>query len=296
MTIRNAIPALAVALAFALTSSRARAQQPANAPAPALEDAQIHDLIRRASERDLENDKQARDYTYIEREEERKLDGKGQVKSAESKTHEIMELYGEPVERLIAKDDQPLSGKEAAKEEDRIQKLMEKRKNESDDERKKREAKEEKDREQAREFVKEINDAYNFHFAGMESLEDRDAYVIDAEPRPGYEPHSKDAKFLPHFRFRVWIDKADEEWVKLDATCIDTVAIGWFIARIHPGSHILIQQTRVNDEVWLPRSIALKLDLRVLFKGLNLEEDVSYRDYRKFRVATKITPAGEDPH
>jgi hypothetical protein len=28
-------------------------------------------------------------------------------------------------------------------------------------------------------------------------LNGRDTYVIDADPRPGYEPHSKDAKFLP---------------------------------------------------------------------------------------------------
>ncbi len=274
------------------------------APAPAssaettLSEDQIHDLIRRAAERDLENDKQQANYTYVEREEEKKLDGNAQVKSTESRTHEVMELYGEQVERLVAKDDKPLSDKEAAKEDERIQKLMDKRKNESDDERRKRLGKEEKEREQGREFVKEINDAYNFHLAGTESLEGREAYVIDAEPRPGYEPHSKEAKFLPKFRFRVWIDKADEEWVKLDATCIDTVAIGWFIARVHAGSRILVEQTRVNDEVWLPKSVALKLDARVLFKGVDIEEEVGYRDYKKFRAATKIVPAGDpgEPH
>ena len=34
--------------------------------------------------------------------------------------------------------------------------------------------------------------------------------VIDADPRPGYEPHMKDAKFLPKFRFRVWLDRSRE--------------------------------------------------------------------------------------
>jgi hypothetical protein len=271
-------------------------QQPLSPPPVTdLSQEQIHDLIRRAAEHDLANETQQANYTYIEREEEKKLDGNGQVKSTESKTHEVMELYGEQVERLVAKDDQPLSGKDAAKEEDRIQKLVEKRKNESEDEHRKRLEKEEKDREQGRQFIKEVNDAYNFHLAGAETLDGRQAYVIDAEPRPGYEPHSKDAKFLPKFRFRVWIDKTDEEWVKLDATCIDSVALGWFIARVHPGSRILIEQTRVNDEVWLPKSVALKLDARVLFKGVNIEENVGYRDYKKFRATTKIAPAGEGP-
>ena len=208
-----------------------------------------------------------------------------------------MELYGEQVERLIAKDDRPLSGKDAAKEEERIQKLIDKRKNESEDGRRKRLEKEEKDREQGREFVKEITDAYSFRFAAMERLEGREVYVIDADPRPGYEPRRREAKFLPKFRFRVWIDQADEEWVKLDAQCIDTVSVGWFIARVHKGSRVLIEQTRVNDEVWLPKSIALKLDARILLKGVNLDEEVSYRDYKKFRAATKIVPAAaDDPH
>ncbi len=64
--------------------------------------------------------------------------------------------------------------------------------------------------------------------------------------------------------------------------------------RLHKGSNIQIEQTRVNDEVWLPRHVALKLDARLaLLKGLNMAEDVTYRDYKKFRTDTKILPAGE---
>src|SRR5271169_375186 len=92
-------------------------QAPAAATTPSLSEDQIRQLIRQTAEKDMENDKRQRDYTDIQREEEHKLDGKGQVKSTETKTSEIMELYGEPVERLIAKDDKPLSDKDAKKEE-----------------------------------------------------------------------------------------------------------------------------------------------------------------------------------
>ncbi len=262
--------------------------------APTLSQDQIRDLIRQASDRDIENDKRQRDYTYVEREEQHKLDGKGATKSVESKTHEVMVLYHEPVERLIAKDDKPLSEKDAAKEDERIQKIVDKRKNESEGERKKRLEKEEKEREDDRQFVREVTDAYNFHLAGIENLEGRDAWVIDAEPRPGFEPHRKEAKILPKFRFRVWIDKGDTEWVKLDANCIDTVSFGWFLARIHKGSHIEIDQTRVNEEVWLPEHVSLTLDARVaLLANINVQEIVTYRDYKKFRTDTRILPAGE---
>jgi len=268
---------------------------PKNTPAvPQLSQDQIRDLIRQVADKDIENDKKQKDYTYIEREEEHKLDGKGQVKSSESKTHEIMVLYGEQVERLIAKDDKPLSEKDAAKEEERIRKLTDKRKNETEEQRKKRMQAKEKDREDGRKFVREVTDAYNFRLASIDDLDGRETYVIEAEPRPDFQPHSREAKILPKFRFRAWIDKGESQWVKLDAECIDTVSFGWFLARIHKGSRLLIDQTRINDEVWLPRHVAVKVDIRLaLLKNFNVEADVTYRDYKKFRTDTKIVPVGE---
>jgi hypothetical protein len=283
-------------LLFAAMSWPALAQsQPAGAlPAASLSQDQIRDFIREAAEKDMENDKKQRDYTYIQREEEHKLDGNNQVKSTESRTYEIMVLYEEPVRKLISRDDKPLSESDARKEDEKIQKIIEKRKNESESDRSKRLEKLDKDREQGRQFVKEIADAYNFRLVGEENLDGRETLVIDAEPRPGYEPHMKDAKFLPKFRFRVWMDRAEKQWVKLDLQCIDTVSVGLFLVRLHKGSNIQIEQTRVNDEVWLPRHVALKLDARLaLLKGLNMAEDVTYRDYRKFRTDTKIVPGGE---
>jgi hypothetical protein len=282
---------LVLACAFAFGQQN---QAPAAATTPSLSQDQIRELIRQTAEKDMENDKRQRDYTYIQREEEHKLDGKGQVKSTETKTSEIMELYGEPVERLVAKDDKPLSDKDAKKEEEKIQKVIEKRKNESEEDRRKREAKEEKEREENRQFVREVADAYNFHLAGIESLAGRDTYVIDGEPKPGYQAHLKEAKILPKFRFRAWIDKDESQWKKLDIQCIDTVSFGLFLARIHKGSRIVIEQTRINDEVWLPQHINVKVDARLaLLKDFNLEDDITYRDYKKFRTDTKIVPIGE---
>jgi len=267
---------------------------PAAIPTPSLSEDQIRELIRQTAEKDMENDKRQRDYTFIQREEQHKLDGKGQVKSTETKTSEIMELYGEPVERLVAKDDKPLSDKDAKKEEEKLQKVIDKRKNESEEDRKKREAKEEKEREENRQFVREVADAYNFRLAGIESLAGRDTYVIDGEPKPGYQAHLKEAKILPKFRFRAWIDKDESQWKKLDIQCIDTVSFGLFLARIHKGSRIVIEQTRINDEVWLPQHINVKVDARLaLLKDFNLEDDITYRDYKKFRTNTKIVPIGE---
>ena len=272
--------------------------KPAESASPAtpttLSQQQIRDLIRLSADKDLENDKKLRDYTYVERQEERRLDGKGQVKSTETKTYDVMEIYGEQVQKQIAKDDKPLSAKDAQKEDEKIQKLIDKRDSESESGRKKRLEKEEKEREDERQFVREVADAYNFKFVGIQKLEGRDNYVIDGDPKPGYQPVRKEAKILPKTRFRVWIDKDDSQMKKLDVQFIDTVSFGLFLARLHKGSRVVIEQTRVNGEVWLQQHIAVKVDARIaLLKDFNVDVDVTDHDYKKFRTDTKIVPMGE---
>jgi hypothetical protein len=255
---------------------------------------EIRAIIRESADRDMENMKRRRDYTYVRRDEERRLDKQGRVKSTESKTYEITILAGEIVERLIAKDDKPLSEKEARNEEEKVQKIISRSEKENEKQRRKRLAKNEKEAEEARLFVREIADAYKFRFLGTEVLNGRPAYVIDADPLPGYKPRLKDAKFLPKFRFRAWIDQAERHWVKLDAECIDTVSWGLFLARLHKGSKIHLEAVRINDEVWLPRHLTLNIDARIaLLKNLDMELDITFRDYQKFRADSVIRPLGE---
>ena len=282
-------------------------KSPAIVPAPAivtpdltsgpdgkLSQEQMRQLFRVVADKDIENDKRLRDYTYTEREVKHNLDGKGESKSTEVKTYEILDIYGTQVQRLIQKDDKPLDAKEAAKEEEKIQKIIDKRKAESDEDRAKRLEKEEKERENNRKFVREVADAYDFKLVGTEDVGGRPAWVIDGEPRPGYEPQMKEAKFLPKFHGRVWIDKSDLQLSKMEVEAIDTVSLGWVLARVHKGTRVMLEQTRVNDEVWLPHHMTFKFDARIaLLKGYNVDGDQEFRDYKKFRTSAKIVGVGE---
>lgn len=259
-----------------------------------LSESQIRELIRQSADKDLENTKRERDYTYVRRVEQRRLDSNGRVKSSESKTYEVMILGGEPADKLIAKDDKPLPEKDARKEDDKIQRIITKNEKESDRDRQRRLEKSQKQTEEDRRFVREIADAYKFRFQGMEEVGGRPTYVIDADPLPDYKPRLKDAKILSSLRFRAWVDKAEQQWVKLNIECIDTISWGLFLARIHKGSTIQIEQTRVNDEVWLPKHASLTLDARIaLLKNLDMLLDVTFRDYKKFRTDAVIRPLGE---
>ena len=142
--------------------------------------------------------------------------------------------------------------------------------------------------------MREVADAYNFTLVGTEKLDGRDNYVIDADPKPGYKPIHKEANILPKMRFRVWIDKDDTQMKKIDVQIIDTISYGLFLARLHQGSRVIVENTRVNNEVWLQQHVAVKVDARLaLLKDFNIEVDVSDRDYKKFRTDTKIIPIAD---
>jgi len=255
---------------------------------------QIRDLIHKVAENDIENDKRQRNYTFIERDVEHNLDGSGRTKSTETKTYEILNIYGEQVRRLIEKDDKPISQKDAAKEDEKIQKIISKRRNESDKDRQKRAEQEAKEREEGKQFEREIADAYNFTLLGTELVSGREAWVISAEPRQGFVPHMKYANYLPKFHGRIWIDKADLQMSRMDMEALDTVSWGLFLARLHKGSHFMIEQTRINDEVWLPRQLVFKIDARfALLKNFRMEAQQTFRDYKKFRTDSKIVGISE---
>ena len=279
-------------------------ESPASRTAPELDvtpdahgsisQSKIEQLFRVVGQKDIENDKRQRDYTYIERQVENRIDAKGNIKSTEVKTYEVLEIYGEQVERLIEKNDKPLSQKDAAKEEEKIQKIVDKRRNESEGDRRMRAERAEKEREDNRKFVTEVADAYNFKLVGTEWIGGREAWVIDAEPRPGFVPHMKEAKFLLKFHGRVWIDKADLQLAKMDVECLDTISFGLFLARFHKGSRLMLEQTRVNDEVWLPAHLAAKVDVRLgLVKNFDVNLEQTFRDYKNFQSSSRVIASGE---
>ena len=247
------------------------------------------EIIRRAVETDHLNDIKARNYVYTERTITRDLYNNGQAKSEESVTKELLFVYGRQVERLVEKDGKPLSGREEEKENQRIEKLTEKWSRESDAEREKRLAREAEERRKGREFIGEVPDAYNFKLAGEESINGRPAWIIDAEPRPGFRPRVPRADVLSKFHGRLWIDQAEYQLVRIESESIDTVAFGYIIARLQKGAYFRFELTQVNGEVWLPKSLSVRFGARLgLLKSFRREVQQSNWGFRRFQTDSKL--------
>ena len=243
---------------------------------------------------DQENYQKQKDLTHIERQVVQHLDKQGNVKSTDSVTREILILYGRRMEHILERNDKPLSPEEQKKEDAKFDKAVEKLENESPADRQKRIAKFEENSRKAREFVTEVANAFNFTFDGEDTVNGRPAYVISGTPRADYRPKSREGKILKKTRGKMWIDVASTHWVKIDAEFTDTVSFGWFLARVHPGTRVQVEQHLFRDGVWVPSEIKFNLDARVgLFKQVNQDIDVTFRDWRKFSADAKIIDYSE---
>jgi len=250
------------------------------------------EIVRKSVELDQANWLRMKDYTWIARETERHLDARGRVKSQDSKSWETVILYGEPHRRVLERDGKPLSSGEQQKEQQKLDQAVAKLERESPAQHERRLAEYTKQREKDREFLEEIPDLYNFRLEGEETVDGHAAWVISAVPRLDYHPRHSDAKALLKIRGKIWIDQAEYQWVRLEAETTATISYGLFIARLNPGAKLYFEQTRVNDEVWLPKREVTSGSGRVgLLKKIALEQELTWNNYRKFQVDSKIVSA-----
>ncbi len=263
----------------------------ATVPALAADDADA--IVRRSLDLDNRNWERAKDYTFRETSLTREYDAARHVKKTESETHDITILYGRPLSRLIEKNGKPLSERDAAKESAKFDRELEKRRRESQDENSRERRKFEERRRRNRQFAQEIPNAFTFTLRGEENVDGHPAWIIAAEPKPGFQPRDTREKFLPKLRGVIWIDKSEYQWVRVEAETIDTISLGWFLARLGPGATLRFEQKRVNDEVWLPARGFITFDGRLLINRFRGDVEIEYRDYRRFQTDTRIIVAGE---
>ncbi len=249
------------------------------------------DIVRRSVERDWTDFASVKDYTYQERAEFRQYGKDGKLSGDRSETHEILILGRRPYEKLIARNGRPLAANDARKEQEKLDREAAKREHESAAAR----TRYEKDLADEREFIREIPEAFTFRLDGTETVSNEPAWVIEAEPKAGYRAVHSDAKVFSKLRAKIWIEQATYHWVQLDAQALGSLWFGFGLLRVAPGGTLHFQQTRVNDEIWLPSDILVRADARVaLVKKVRAEFDIRYSDYRKFQSDSHIVTPPEN--
>jgi len=211
-------------------------------------------------------------YIYMERDEDRRLNAAGQVESQNVDVARMTVVNGARFEQVLEHNGQPPTAKDQRKSNDDLEKL----KHESSAEQTVRINRDHENRS----FLAEMLEAFDFQLTGEDIADGRPAYVLLATPHPGYRAKGKYGKMLSKVEGKLWVDKQDFGWIKVDGRVTQSFSIGLFAARVQRGSHILLQQNCVGDAVWVPTRLEIRASARILFlKNLEMDRILTYSDY-----------------
>jgi hypothetical protein len=244
----------------------------------------VQQLLRESVAATEHNWKEAPNYVYRERDVEEKLDSDGRVKTRTVKTYEVSMIDGTPYRRLLEINDQPLSPKQQQAEAAKMEAVRKRRLAQSASARADRIAKYNKERKQDQAMLKEMADAFVYQLVGEETVDGRETYVLNATPKPGYVPKTRDTKVLTGMRGKLWIDKADKQWVKVEAEVMRPVSF-YAIATVSPGTKFVLEQEPVAKGLWMPKHFSMRVNSSILWISRNSFDDERYSDYR--RVSTQ---------
>ena len=230
-------------------------------------------------------------YTYVEREESRRRDLAGRVKSEDVDVSRTILVNGVPFEQLVERNGQPPSAEEERKHKEKLDKL----KRETPEQRAERLRKQE---EENASLVREVPKAFDFQLVGEEVVNGRPAYVLQATPHPGYHAQGKYGNMFSKVAGKLWVDKQDLGWIKVDGQVIQPFSMGLFLVRVLRGSHITMEQTRVDDGIWMPEHVEVRAAAKIFFvKSLVIERVLTYSEYRLPQAAVPTTgPATPREH
>jgi hypothetical protein len=239
------------------------------------------EIVRKAVELLEEADKHWARLFFLRRREVQEFDASGQSRSKESTTVRREPFEEVVITRLIARNDQPLTEAERAKQEEAIRADVARVRRE----RQKNPQKQVNGASRLSEYaeaMREFAAAMEFRSAGEESVEGRKAWVFDFSPRPGYRASGMKVKVMEKLRGKVWIDKASNEVVRADVEVFEQVNMAFgLVGRVGKGTTFEMQRREVAPGMWMPVKQRAKLEARLLLvKSYRQEVDVKWAEYR----------------
>jgi hypothetical protein len=234
----------------------------------------VQQLVRRSVATMDRNWKEAPEYVFRERD----IQSDGGKKSV--KTQRVWMIGGSPYYELTGINGEPLNAKQRQAEQKKLEHEVKKRRSESPYASNERVAQYLKERHQDQALMREMTNAFVFKMVGEEKLNGHDVYVLDASPKPGYTPPSMETRVLTGMRGRLWIDRKDAQWVKVEAEVFQPVKFGLFIAKVQPGTRFELEQEPVKPDIWLPSHFRMSVNASILWWQKNSLDDETYSDYQ----------------
>jgi hypothetical protein len=264
-------------------------------PPRGVEALDVVSLLHEVSRNQDELEKRFTEYSFVQKETSREITGKGEVKKETTKVFEVFPIPNRaPVMKLISENGVPLSGERATKEQKRVEEefLKAERDKDKDAQRVQKDRAERERKKAARAKEGEDDDVeisqflkvHEFVSPRRERFREREAVVFDFRVHPGFKSSNRQENLISKLIGVVWIDPADKQVMRLEARLAEGFKMGGgLLVNLRPGAAFVMEQTRVAEGLWLPRTAQINLSVKVLlFGGGDYNQTFEWSDYKHF--------------
>ncbi len=285
-------------LSFVLQRVNYNTAIPATAfdPPVAADSLDVTALLREVGRNQELVEKRVSEYAFMQKQTDREISSKGEIKKETSKVYEVFPVANRAsIMKLISENGVALSAERAAKESKRVEEEFLKAERERDKAEQRAERRRaERQRKQAAKGeaegdsdpeVSQFLKICEFVSPRRERFRDRNAVVFDFRPRPGFKPGNRVESLISKLVGVVWIDPFDKQVMRLEARLAESFKMaGGLLLSLKPGAGFVMEQTRMEEGVWLPRLAQVNLSVKVLlFGGGDVNKTFEWSDYRHFK-------------
>jgi hypothetical protein len=236
----------------------------------------VNDIVTRVRANQGALEQLREKYTYTETTKEYERDGKGELKELSDKTQEVTSYRNQRLYRLTAKNGKPLSAEDQAKEDRRLAKLI------AEIDAGKREY-----NQQALTVLEFLQTA---HFSNLrrEQYRGREVLALDIIPDPTSKTTNAKEKFLRLLAGTIRIDEEDLQMTRAELRLTGTFSGLGPLYKLRPGTEWIIEQARVNNEIWLPSyREETQVQRLMMMKTYITVTKKTFSDYKRFGVESK---------
>ena len=264
-------------------------------PPRSVEALDVTTLLHEVSKNQDAVEKRVTEYSFLQKQTEREIDGKGVLKKETVKVFEVFPVANRaPIMKLISENGVALSGDRAAKEDKRVMEEFLKAERDKDkDAQKAAERRAAREREKASKSKQdesedvEISQFFRhceFVSPRRERFQDRETIVFDFRVQPGFKPSTRQESLISKLVGVVWIDPLDKQVIRLEARLAEGFKMGGgLVLSLRPGAALVMEQMRLKEGFWMPRFAQINLSIKVLlFGGGDINQTLEWSDYKHF--------------
>lgn len=200
-----------------------------------------------------------------------------QVKPNRTSVKQYVETPDGLIARYLMVNGKPLSGDDLAKENARINRLLDPKQMQA----KRKQQKEDETR--SKRIVAALPDAFRYKMTGTTEKDGHTIVALHFTPNPNFSPPNHETLVLQGMEGDMVVDSTALHLVKIDGTMTKDVSIGWgIIGHLDKGGRFVVEQKEIDKDDWTVTYMMLNFTGKALiFKTIRINEVDTSSDFRK---------------